>query len=169
MLGTPGFMPPEQILGMPIDARADLYALGCCAWWLLTGGEVFPRASDGSILHRHLHDPVPRLATAMAGWCPPALEAAIVACLAKSAADRPRDARALATMLHEIAIPSDLAWAPDLAAAWWRAYQPALPPTDGPPGDVQVIMPGPSAQRPVIAGSDAAVAQTVASPPTRSY
>lgn len=167
MLGTPGFMAPEQILGMAVDARADLYALGCCAWWLLTGGEVFSR-SDGGILHRHLHDPVPRLAAAMNGWCPPALEAVITACLAKDAGARPRDARALATTLRAIAIPDQYAWTPGLAAAWWRTYQPPLPPSgalgSAAADEVQVIMPGPTAQRPVVATSDTAIAQTVASP-----
>src|SRR4029077_10256767 len=43
MLGTPGFMAPEQILGMQIDGRADLYSLGCVSWWLLTGNEVLTR------------------------------------------------------------------------------------------------------------------------------
>src|SRR5262245_45464004 len=86
MLGTPGFMAPEQILGMPLDGRADLYALGCCAWWLLTGHEVFPREPDARILHRHIYDEIPSLAASMPGWCPPELEAVIAACLAKDAA-----------------------------------------------------------------------------------
>jgi eukaryotic-like serine/threonine-protein kinase len=62
MLGTPGFMAPEQIFGMQLDGRADLYALGCCAWWLLAGGEVFDRrGAEGKILHKHVHEPVPSL------------------------------------------------------------------------------------------------------------
>jgi serine/threonine protein kinase len=166
MLGTPGFMAPEQILGMPLDARADLYALGCCAWWLLTGREVFEReAAEARILHKHIHDPVPGLAARMPGWCPAALEAALVACLAKEPADRPRDARALAQMLRAIAIPDELAWTADHALAWWRAYQPALPPSRVSASEVQVIMPGPTDLRPVDATSEAAIAQTIASPP----
>jgi serine/threonine protein kinase len=166
MLGTPGFMAPEQILGMALDARADLYALGCCAWWLLTGHEVFARdAADAKILHKHLHEPVPGLAASMPGWCPPALEAALAACLAKDAGDRPRDARELAAMLRAIAIPDEVAWSAEHAAAWWRAYQPALPPTNLSASEIQVIMPGPTDLRPVDATSETAIAQTIVSPP----
>jgi len=168
MLGTPGFMPPEQILGMALDGRADLYALGCCAWWLLTGREVFPRDDpDGRILHKHISEPIPSLAAAVAGWCPPELEAVIAACLAKDAAERPSDARALADRLRAIAIPPELAWTADHADAWWRAYQPAIPPSGVSTGEVQVIMPGRTDQRPVAATSEDAIAKTIASaPPT---
>jgi serine/threonine protein kinase len=166
MLGTPGFMAPEQILGMPLDGRADVYALGCCAWWLLTGGEVFPReGADARLLHRHIYEPIPRLAAAMPGDCPAALEAVIAACLAKDAADRPADARALAARLRAIALPADAAWTADHAEAWWRAYQPAPPPSTATASEVQVIMPGRTDLRPVAATSEEAIAKTVASPP----
>ncbi|HEX7839256.1 MAG TPA: serine/threonine-protein kinase, partial [Kofleriaceae bacterium] len=163
MLGTPGFMAPEQILGMQLDGRADLYALGCCAWWLLTGREVFARDdADARILHKHIYEPIPSLAAAMQGWCPPELEAVIAACLAKDVTDRPGDARALAAMLRAIPIPAERAWTADHAAAWWRAYQPATPPTGMATSEVQVIMPGRTDQRPVAATSDTAIAQTIA-------
>jgi serine/threonine protein kinase len=172
MLGTPGFMAPEQILGMPLDGRADLYALGCCAWWLLTGGEVFPReGADARLLHRHIYEPIPHLAAAMPGDCPAALEAVIAECLAKDAAERPADARALAARLRAIALPADAAWTADHAEAWWRAYQPAPPPSTATASEVQVIMPGRTDLRPVVATSEEAIAKTVASPappPTRS-
>jgi len=169
MLGTPGFMPPEQILGMQLDGRADLYALGCCAWWLLTGREVFPREpAEARILHQHINEPVPRLADRMPSWCPPALEAVITACLAKDPADRPSDARALAAMLRAIEVPAELAWTAEAAAAWWRAYQPEVPPTGIATSEVQVIMPGRTDLRPVVATSETAIAQTIASgPPAR--
>ena len=163
MLGTPGFMAPEQILGMPLDGRADLYALGCCGWWLLTGGEVFSReGADARILHKHIYEPVPSLLARMAGWCPPELEAVITACLANDAADRPRDARALAAMLRAIPIPAELAWTPDHAEAWWREYQPASPPAGISTSEVQVIMPGRTDLRPVAATSETAIAKTIA-------
>src|SRR5262249_41770569 len=60
MLGTPGFMAPEQILGTQLDGRADLYSLGCVAWWLLTGREVFSReAGEAKVLHKHMYEPLP--------------------------------------------------------------------------------------------------------------
>ncbi len=163
MLGTPGFMPPEQILGMPLDGRADLYALGCCAWWLLTGAELFSReAADARLLHRHIYDPIPSLAAAVPGECPPALEAVITACLAKDPARRPADARALAASLRAIATPAEAAWTAEHAEAWWRAYRPAPPAAAS---EVQVIMPGRTDLRPVAATSEEAIAKTLASPP----
>ncbi|HEY5922027.1 MAG TPA: protein kinase, partial [Kofleriaceae bacterium] len=90
MLGTPGFMSPEQILGMPLDARADLYSLGCCAWWLLTGGEVFARdGGEGKVLHRHINDDPPPLKPKVRGWCSDELEQVVRAMLAKDADNRP--------------------------------------------------------------------------------
>ncbi|HET9623644.1 MAG TPA: serine/threonine protein kinase [Kofleriaceae bacterium] len=169
MLGTPGFMAPEQILGMQLDGRADLYALGCCAWWLLTGHEVFPRGdAEAKLLHRHIYEPVPSLAAHMAGWCPPALEAIVTACLAKDVADRPSDARALAAQLRAIEIPDAVAWTAHDAVAWWAAHQPVAPPAPAATGEVQVIMPGRTDQRPVAATSDSAIAQTIAATPHAS-
>jgi len=170
MLGTPGFMAPEQILGMQLDGRADLYALGCCAWWLLTGREVFSRepGAEAKILHKHIYEPVPSLAACMSGWCPPALEAVVTACLAKDLADRPSDARALAAMLRAIEVPAELGWSGEHASAWWRAYQPETPAAGLATSEVQVIMPGRNDQRPVAATSDTAIAQTIASASTHT-
>jgi serine/threonine protein kinase len=135
MLGTPGFMAPEQILGDRIDGRADLYALGCCAWWLLAGREVFARVegSEAKILHKHLHDPVPPLSEAIRGWYPAELEGILHACLAKEPGDRPATARALA------------AWTEAKARAWWAEYQPARPAPAIATAEQQVIMPGKAA------------------------
>ncbi|MEO8701831.1 MAG: serine/threonine protein kinase, partial [Kofleriaceae bacterium] len=165
MLGTPGFMAPEQILGMQLDGRADLYALGCCAWWLLVGNEVFPRAgADAKILHKHIYDTVPSLRAAVRGWCPPQLEEVIVACLAKEPADRPANARDLAARLKAIPIPDDHAWTEARAAAWWKEYSPpaALPTLAT--EDVQVIMPGRTEQRPIAASSADAIGPTIVQP-----
>jgi serine/threonine-protein kinase len=169
MLGTPGFMAPEQILGMQLDGRADLYALGCCAWWLLTGGEVFVREpAEAKILHKHIYEPVPSLSASMAGWCPPALEQVIAACLAKDISERPADARELAARLRAIEIPREAGWSESHAHAWWSAYQPAVRAPAPAPGEVQVIMPGHGDQRPVAATSESAIAQTIAATPHAS-
>ncbi len=53
--GTPGFMAPEQVLGeKQADARSDLYALGCVAYWLLTGHYVFDGANAIQIMMEHV-------------------------------------------------------------------------------------------------------------------
>ncbi len=169
MLGTPGFMPPEQILGMQLDGRADLYALGCVAWWLLTGKEVFPReGADAKILHRHIHQPIPALAAKVRGWCPHELTAVITACLAKDPEDRPPDARHVAALLRAIVIPPEHAWTAAKALAWWSAYRPPKPMPRVSPSEVQVIMPISAGQRPDIATSEVAISQTVMTPTSKT-
>jgi hypothetical protein len=141
ILGTPGFMPPEQILGLPLDGRADLYALGCCAWWLLTGGELFSREDgDALLMRKHMHEAPPPLAGLVDGWVPPELEAVLRACLAKDLDERPRDARALADMLRAIPIPPERAWTRARAVSWWQAYRAPVAPAVR-PSEVQIIMP----------------------------
>jgi serine/threonine protein kinase len=120
LVGTPGYIAPEAAFGARIDARADLYALGCVAWWLLTGREVFPRKDDDDVVLSHANDPVPELGPLVDGWLPAGLERVIVACLAKRPQDRPHDARALAKDLRAITIPDEHAWTEDDAQAWWR-------------------------------------------------
>jgi eukaryotic-like serine/threonine-protein kinase len=142
MLGTPGFMSPEQILGMQLDGRADLYALGCVAFWLLTGKEVFARETEQKLLHKHIYEPVPSLSATMATWCPPELEALVTACLAKDPAERPANARVLGNALRTIQIPTEHAWTPQRAFAWWRDYRAPVPVPNVPSAEVQVIMPG---------------------------
>jgi serine/threonine protein kinase len=161
MVGTPGFMAPEQILGMELDGRADLYALGCCAWWLLVGEEVFRRDEGGAkFLHKHIYDPMPSLRIAIRGWCPPALEEVITSCLAKEPAQRPANARALAARLKAIPIPDEHAWTEAKARAWWAEYKPPVPVTPPTSSNVQVIMPEHSDHRPAKATSEAAIGPT---------
>ena len=141
MLGTPGFMAPEQILGMQLDGRADLYALGCVAWWLLTGHEVFAReAGEAKLLHNHIYDPLPSLSIQVRGWCPPELERVIASCLAKNMEERPADARALAAMLRAIEIPATHTWSEARAIDWWIDYYAPEPVSNMPSAEVQVIV-----------------------------
>jgi eukaryotic-like serine/threonine-protein kinase len=162
MLGTPGFMAPEQILGMQLDGRADLYSLGCVAWWLLAGREVFSReAGEAKILHKHIYEPLPALAPLVRGFVPPELERVIASCLAKEIDDRPADARALAAQLRAIPIPEEHAWTEARAAAWWREYRAPVPAPNVPSAEVQVIMPGRTDNRPPAATDERAHAQTL--------
>jgi serine/threonine protein kinase len=166
MLGTPGFMAPEQILGMRLDGRADLYALGCVGWWLLAGREVFSRDDgEAKVLHKHIYDDVPSLRSIVRGWLPEELEAVIASCLAKEPEERPVDARTIAARLRAIEIPAEHAWTAERAAKWWRDYQPPKPAPSVPSAEVQVIMPGRTKeQRPLAATDDRAIAQTMAGP-----
>ena len=66
MLGTAGYMAPEQIRGEPTDERADLFALGAMLFELLTGRRAFDRESRVETLNAILHDDVPALGAAAA-------------------------------------------------------------------------------------------------------
>lgn len=139
MLGTPGFMAPEQILGMALDGRADLYALGCVGWWLLAGGEVFTRdPSAAKVLHAHIYDPVPSLCARVPG-VPPALDAVLAACLAKDVDARPADARALAQLLRDIPVAREHTWSAADARLWWARHEPAPAPAPVATDEVQML------------------------------
>jgi serine/threonine protein kinase len=118
VIGTPGYIPPEQAVGAQLDARGDLYALGCVAWWLLTGAEVYPNVSGDDLIRTHVTEPVPDLR--VRGWLPVELEMLVVKCLAKEPGRRPHDARALADALLAIEIPPEHAWTKAMATAWWK-------------------------------------------------
>jgi predicted Ser/Thr protein kinase len=59
MVGTLDYMPPEQITGQNVDARADIYALGCVLYELLTGGVPFERDTEVAKLFAHVSSEVP--------------------------------------------------------------------------------------------------------------
>jgi serine/threonine protein kinase/predicted ATPase len=90
--GTPLYMAPEQIRGEPLDARADLYALGCILYELLTGRPPFVGRSAGELLRKHLEDePIPpsRLAPEVEAHPDgPRLDALVLRLLAKSPRER---------------------------------------------------------------------------------
>jgi serine/threonine-protein kinase len=101
--GTPSYIAPEVILGSEtIDGRVDLYAVGCVAFWLITGRRVFDEATVSATLAAHLHkDPDPPSAhTEMP--VPEALDAIVLSCLAKDPAYRPADAEVLAESLGAV-------------------------------------------------------------------
>ena len=122
--GTPAFIAPEQVLGdAGVDGRADIYATGCVAYWLLTGQYVFTGDTAMAILMHHVNTaPMPPSArTAQA--ISPDLERLVLACLSKDPADRPQTARELSRLLAEV--ESSAAWSETRAREWWVRCQPA--------------------------------------------
>jgi len=105
-LGTPSYMAPEQAAADPnLDHRVDIYAVGAMAYELLTGRPPFTGMTSQQILAAHvtqIPDPVSRHRPT----CPPALEAVIMRCLAKRAADRWQTAEELLNNLEPLATPS---------------------------------------------------------------
>jgi len=117
-LGTPAYMAPELALGERVDGRADIYALGCVAYYLLTGQLVFEAEKAFQLIAKHLQTaPVPP-SERTDRPISPELERLILKCLAKDAKDRPRSAAQLAQMLEWI--PSD-PWGEEQARQWWEA------------------------------------------------
>ena len=106
VLGTPHYMSPEQIAGRPVDARADIYALGCILYTMLTGDVPFTAPTPLATMRQHLEAPVPdprsrRLA------CPDALAEVVQRCLAKSPEERHQTADELAIALERVAYCDD--------------------------------------------------------------
>jgi eukaryotic-like serine/threonine-protein kinase len=122
--GTPGYIAPEISTGDgAVDHRADIYALGCVAYYLLTGTMVFDEASPVAMALKHVQatpDP-PSLRTELP--IPPSLERVVLDCLAKRPEDRPAGARQVAMRLAACGVPP---WTPADADTWWERH---LPPT----------------------------------------
>jgi serine/threonine-protein kinase len=118
IIGTPGYMAPEMATGERVDGRADLYAIGCVAYYLLTGQQVFDGATAMQILSKHLQAaPLPPSQRG-AFTIPPALDALVLSCLAKRPEDRPQGAAALARRLSAIDVEP---WTDFQAKEWWLA------------------------------------------------
>ncbi len=121
--GTPAFMAPEQALGNAnIDGRADIYSLGCVAYWLLTGQLVFTADSPTGLLMKHIQATPVAPSTRTELHIPQSVDRVILACLAKDPADRPQSARALSQLLAELDLPEE--WTEVRSKQWWEKNLP---------------------------------------------
>ncbi len=119
--GTPAFMAPEAVYSADrMDARSDLYALGCVGYWLVTGRLVFERDTPIQTLLGHLNDAPPSLSTRTSQPIPERFENAIRECLEKDPARRPPSAEALGELLED-SIQGMPRWTPADARAWWAS------------------------------------------------
>jgi serine/threonine-protein kinase len=104
VLGTAGYLAPEQARGEPATAASDVYALGVVAFELLTGGRPFARPNETAEALAHVHEPPPRASEA-GPWLPRLVDPIFERVLAKDPAQRYPDARsfvdALTTALAE--------------------------------------------------------------------
>jgi len=121
--GTPQYMPPESILDPDsADARADLYALGAVAYFLLTGTHVFGGSSVVEVCGKHIHEkPEPFVDRGVT--VSPELEAIVFACLEKKREDRPESAAVLRDRLEKC---GSAPWTSAEADAWWREHRAAV-------------------------------------------
>jgi serine/threonine protein kinase len=86
-LGTVEYAAPEQIEGGPVDARTDVYALGCVLYECLTGAPPFAQGTEHAVLHAHLVDPPPSVSRARPEL-PQAFDGVVATAMAKAAEDR---------------------------------------------------------------------------------
>ena len=115
--GTPGFMAPEQITGSaPIDQRADVYALGCVAYYLLTGAAVFQGKVAAQILFAHVSTEPDTPSTRVGRPLHAGLEALVLKCLTKEPGARPT-MEELGGALAELEF--EHAWSQERARQWW--------------------------------------------------
>jgi YVTN family beta-propeller protein len=173
-VGTPDYMPPEQIKGERADARTDVYALGCLLFHALTGRTPYDRDTEVAKMYAQLHDPPPS-ASETAPGTPPVLDAVIARALAKdpderypSAGDLGRAARAaltggdpsqperslatgLAAPATEIARPDATELSPPPAAPPSAPPPASPPPAASPPGAQPPASPPPEAAPPPVA------------------
>jgi len=100
MLGTPAYMAPEQVEGRRVDGRADLYALGCVAYEMLTGRLAFAGGRADEVFEAHLRGVGPGFAGALP--CPAAAMAVIERALARDRDARFADADEMAGAIRSI-------------------------------------------------------------------
>jgi serine/threonine-protein kinase len=122
--GTPECISPEAAVGgIELDGRADMYGLGCVAYWMLTGKIVFDAPSALAMLLRHIRDeperPSRRCDTPISG----SLEELVMFCLAK---DRERRPSALELLDGLAGTGLAAVWTDQAAREWWFDQLPTL-------------------------------------------
>lgn len=121
--GTPAFMPPEIAVGSAdVDARSDIYALGCVAYWLLTASLVFD--GETSINQAVAHATEPPIAPSERSELdiPAALDEVVLRCLKKKPEDRFQSTEQLADALAAVATSGT--WDRSSARQWWETHRP---------------------------------------------
>jgi len=118
LTGTPLYMPPEAVIRSdPIDARADVYAIGAVGYFLLTGTSVFPLGPVMEVCMKHVSETPESLSTRLGKPISPDLERLILRCLSKARTSRPTDAQVLLCELEACHVSGT--WTPINAHEWW--------------------------------------------------
>jgi eukaryotic-like serine/threonine-protein kinase len=120
---TPGYAAPEIARGeASYDHRVDIYAVGCVAYWLVTGQRVFEANTLMQVLFDHASTPPPRPHTRTELTIPPDLEQVIMDCLEKDPSRRPAGANVVAERLSTCRVPEP--WTRERAERWWQTHGP---------------------------------------------
>jgi len=121
VMGTPGYMAPEQAMGDTIDHRADLYALGVCLWELIVGEVLYPSHDLTQIVTKQL-TVKPQSARAASGddSIPEELDELVAALLSHKPDDRPGSASVIRDLLRQLSIRASI-----------TGVRPVVPPASG--------------------------------------
>ncbi|HEY5926540.1 MAG TPA: serine/threonine-protein kinase [Kofleriaceae bacterium] len=123
VVGTPAFVAPEAVTDPnSVGPAADLYALGCVGYFLLTGKKLFTGNTAVDICIQHVTKPPTPPSQVTDATVPRALEDIIMMCLAKQPSGRPASANDLADQLRAAGPFTD--WDESRALAWWREFKP---------------------------------------------
>jgi serine/threonine-protein kinase len=115
LLGTAAYMAPEHALGSPVDARSDVYSLGCLLYAMLTAHPPFAGDHAAAVLHQQVNA-APRPPSQANPRVRPALDALVLQMLAKEPADRPQSAAEVGDRLRgDLGPPAAAAMAPTSA------------------------------------------------------
>ncbi len=121
--GTPGYIAPEIAMGeQRIDQRADIYTLGCVAYYLLTGSLVFNELSPTAMAVAHVQKMPDPPSTRTELPVPADLERVVLQCLAKRPEDRPSSAAHLVQLLDACRDAGE--WTESDAEVWWQTHLP---------------------------------------------
>lgn len=122
VIGTPAFLAPEMATGGKVDHRADIYAVGCILYWLVSGRLVFDAESAMALAVAHATSTPTPLSEVSEASIPAELDTLVLRCLAKDPDERPPTAGDLACDLA--GVPLEQPWTPERAARWWRLHSP---------------------------------------------
>ena len=154
-VGTLDYIAPEQLQGGPVDARADVYALGCMLYQMLTGRVPYPRDTEPAKIWAHMQEPPPSLRE-VAPHVPVAFDEVVARAMAKSADDRYPSAGDLARAARAAADDRQIGDTDERSVATGPAA----------PGTVQAGAPGTYAGQPQQQWAQPTAAGYGAGPPT---
>jgi serine/threonine-protein kinase len=106
-----------------VDWRADIYSLGCVAYWMLTGRHVFEASSPLRMALHHVETAPAPFSRESGGAISLAFERIVLECLAKDPRHRPQTAGELSERLASLGL--EKTWTDRDAAVWWRNHEPA--------------------------------------------
>jgi len=123
VLGTPAYIAPESLKGSTnVDGQADIYALGCIAFWLLTGKMLFEERTAMGMVKAHVSSKPRRPSDVASQPIPALLDEMVLACVAKDPDKRTQGAAEVARRLS--VVKPKQTWTDADSIAWWEANMP---------------------------------------------